>query len=54
MGSVKIVNILGFFIKNMVGNDVRGVLMTAPGVFNAGGGTVPGPAAFLWTIVLVR
>jgi hypothetical protein len=54
MGSVKIVNILGFFVKNMVGNDVRGVLMTAPGVFNTGGGTVPGPAAFLWTIVLVR
>ena len=54
MGSVKIVNILGFFVKDMVGNDVRGVLMTAPGLFNAGGGTVAGPASFLTTIVLVR
>ena len=53
-GTVRIVNILGFFVKEMVGNDVRGVLMTAPGVFNAGGGTVTPPAAFLWTVLLVR
>ena len=51
---VKIVNILGFFVLDMVGNDVRGILMTAPGLYNAGGGTVTGTASFLTTIVLVR
>ncbi len=51
---VKIVNILGFFVLDMVGNDVRGILMTAPGLFNSGGGTVAGPASFLTTIALVR
>jgi hypothetical protein len=51
---VLIVNILGFFVLDMVGNDVRGVLMTAPGLYNSGGGTVAGPAAFLQTVMLVR
>ncbi len=51
---VKIVNILGFFVLNMVGNDVRGILMTAPGLFNSGGGSVAGPASFLQTVRLVR
>jgi hypothetical protein len=53
-GLVKIVNILGFFVLDTVGNDVRGILMTAPGLWNAGGGAVANPAAFLTTITLVR
>jgi hypothetical protein len=51
---VLIVNILGFFVLDMVGNDVRAILLTAPGLYNSGGGTVAGPAAFLPTIMLVR
>ena len=54
MGSVRIVNILGFFVLNMVGNDVRGILINAPGLFVSGGGTVTGPASFLTTVMLVR
>ena len=53
-GQVRIVNILGFFVLNMVGNDVRGILMTAPGLYNSSGSSVPGPASFLVTISLIR
>jgi Flp pilus assembly protein TadG len=52
--TLKIVNILGFFIDRMQGNDVHGYLVTAPGLFVAGAGEVPNTAAFTFTIVLVR
>jgi hypothetical protein len=51
---VRIVNILGFFVLNMVGNDVRGILMTMPGQHTAGGGSVTLPSAFTKTITLLR
>jgi hypothetical protein len=53
-GTVRIVNILGFFVLDMVGNDLSAVLINAPGLFNAGGGTVTGSASFLNTVMLVR
>ena len=42
----------GFFIEEMVGNDVRGFLSIAPAV--AGGGPLDDESAFLRTVILVR
>lgn len=51
---VQIVNILGFFVDEMVGNDVVGYLLTQPLDWDASKGTVPDPAAFSKVIMLVR
>jgi Flp pilus assembly protein TadG len=52
--TIKIVNILGFFIDSLQGNDVHGFLMTTPALFNGNNGTVGNPSAFGVSIVLVR
>lgn len=48
------VNILGFYIDYMQGNDVHGYLMTQPALVSAGHGTVTAESAFSKSIVLVR
>jgi Flp pilus assembly protein TadG len=48
-----IVNILGFFIDRMQGNDVVGYLTEAPGLMT-GQATINPQSAFLWQIQLIR
>jgi hypothetical protein len=52
--TIRIVNILGFFIEDLVGNDVRGVLVNTPAIVSGGNGTINSQSAFAVTIVLVR
>jgi Flp pilus assembly protein TadG len=52
--TLRITNILGFFIAGMQGNDVRGYLMTVPGLYSGNNGTVSNASAFAVTILLVR
>ena len=51
---VQIVNILGFFVVNMQGNDVVGYLMTRPGQLAPGGPGVGEGSAFQRINLLVR
>ena len=52
---LRIVNILGFFINSMQGQDVSGVFMRIPGVLVAGAGANVNPnAAFMQVPLLVR
>jgi len=51
--TVTVVNILGFFIDHMQGNDVVGYLMEAPGL-TTGGGNITPLASFLTQIQLIR
>ena len=51
---VKVVNILGFFVQGMTGQDVNGILMTMPGELVAAGPVVGGGAGFLQVIQLIR
>ena len=51
---VDIVNILGFFVNRMNGNDVEGYLCALPGKFVAGVPNVGNESSFLRTIQLVR
>jgi Flp pilus assembly protein TadG len=52
---LRIVNILGFFIDQMQGQDVTGVFMRIPGVMLAGAGANVNPsAAFMQVPILVR
>ena len=52
---LRIVNILGFFIDRMQGQDVQGVFMRVPGVLVAGAGSNVNPnAAFMQVPLLVR
>lgn len=52
---LRIVNILGFFIDQMQGQDVSGVFMRIPGVLVAGAGANVNPnAAFMQVPLLVR
>lgn len=51
---VKVVNILGFFVAGMSGNDVIGYLMTLPGEFVTGWANVGESNSFLKKIQLVR
>jgi Flp pilus assembly protein TadG len=50
----KIVNILGFFLDQMQGNDVRGYLTEMPGLSTGSASTITPSAAFLSTIQLIR
>jgi len=49
-----IVNILGFFIDRMQGNDVVGYLTEAPGLQTGATPAINPQAAFLWQIQLIR
>jgi len=49
-----IVNILGFFLDHMQGNDVVGYLTEAPGLVTGDTQTIDPQAAFLWQIQLIR
>ena len=51
---VRIVNILGFFVDRMQGNDVIGYLMRYPGTFTTGSPNVGEGSSFLTTVTLVR
>lgn len=52
--TVTVVNILGFFIDDMQGNDVVGYLTELPGLAVGTTGTIDPQAAFLSTIQLIR
>jgi hypothetical protein len=52
--TIRIVNILGFFIDRIQGNDVYGYLVTVPALLSASSGTLSAASAFGVTIVLVR
>jgi Flp pilus assembly protein TadG len=52
--NVRIVAILGFFVKGMDGNDVAGVFATKPDLLISNGGAVSPTAAFLMSVRLVR
>jgi hypothetical protein len=53
-GDVLIVNILGFFVDKMTGDDVEGYLMTMPDLLVSNGGGVANNGAFIKAIRLVR
>jgi len=53
-GTVHIVQILGFFVDKMVGNDVVGYLATKPDLATSSGDKVSPSAAFIKVIQLVR
>ena len=50
----KVVNILGFFLDQMQGNDVRGYLTEAPGLSTGTVASINPQASFLTTIQLIR
>jgi Flp pilus assembly protein TadG len=50
----KVVNILGFFIDAMQGNDVVGYLTEVPGLTTGAAPAVDPRAAFLWNIQLIQ
>ena len=50
----KVVNILGFFLDQMQGNDVRGYLTEAPGLSTGTVASIDPLASFLTTIQLIR
>jgi hypothetical protein len=50
----KVVNILGFFIDDMQGNDVVGYLTEVPGLTTGAAPAVDPRAAFLWNIQLIQ
>jgi hypothetical protein len=52
---VRVSNILGFFVEQMQGNDVRGRIVMLPGTFaNGGSGGVVSGASFVTVIQLIR
>jgi len=53
-GTVLIVNILGFFVDKMQGNDVEGYLMTMPDLLVSNGGGVAQNGSFIKAVQLVR
>ncbi|HYN08004.1 MAG TPA: Tad domain-containing protein [Vicinamibacterales bacterium] len=53
-GTVKIVNILGFFVDRIVNGDVVGYLINKQETYIAGAGGVVGQASFLKQIILIR
>jgi hypothetical protein len=52
--TIRVVNILGFFIDRIQGNDVHGFLVTVPALFSASDGALSNASAFAVVIVLVR
>ncbi|HQX82622.1 MAG TPA: pilus assembly protein TadG-related protein [Vicinamibacterales bacterium] len=52
--TVLVRNILGFFVAGVQGSEPYGYLMTGPGIYEPGGGSVPPESAFLRTVTLVR
>jgi hypothetical protein len=52
--TIRIVNILGFFIDRLQGNDVYGILVTTPALYSASNGNVGPQSAFSVSIILVR
>ena len=53
-GTVKIVNILGFFVENYSAGTVTGYLINKKGSYNAGAPGVAGPTSFLKQVILIR
>jgi hypothetical protein len=53
-GTVKIVNILGFFVDNYEAGRVTGYLINKKGSYNAGAPGVAGPTSFLKQVILIR
>jgi Flp pilus assembly protein TadG len=51
---LEVVNILGFFLLERQGNEIRGVITGFSGLATQGGGNLPEPGAFSHTVVLVR
>lgn len=51
---LQVVNILGFFLLERQGNEIRGVITHYGGTATQGGGNLPEEAAFSHTVVLVR
>jgi hypothetical protein len=53
-GTVKIVNILGFFVDSYSNGTVTGYLINKKGSYNPGAPGVTSPASFLTQIILIR
>ena len=53
-GTVKIVNILGFFVDRVAHGEVTGYLINTKGQYNPGGGSIAGPTSFLKQVLLIR
>jgi putative Flp pilus-assembly TadE/G-like protein len=53
-GTVKIVNILGFFVDSYSAGQVTGYLINKKGSYNPNGGSISGPASFLKQVILIR
>jgi Flp pilus assembly protein TadG len=53
-GTVKIVNILGFFVDSYSNGTVTGYLINKKGSYNPGAPGVAGPTSFLKTVILIR
>jgi Flp pilus assembly protein TadG len=53
-GTVKIVNLMGFFVDNVEHGTVTGYLINKKGSYNPGGGGVAGPTSFLKQVLLIR
>jgi Flp pilus assembly protein TadG len=51
---VQVTNILGFFVEQMQGQDVTGILLPYRAEFDPGAETVESNNAFLYSVVLVR
>ena len=51
---LEVVNILGFFLTQRNGNEIRGVLIPYQGMLAAGGGPLTQSAAFSYNVTLVR
>jgi Flp pilus assembly protein TadG len=51
---VQVTNILGFFVEQMQGQEVYGILLPYRAQFNPGGANVEETSAFLYSVVLVR
>jgi hypothetical protein len=52
--TLRIANILGFFMNSIQGNQVTGYFTTIPGLTVGTGGTVPTASSFMTSVVLVR
>jgi hypothetical protein len=53
-GTVKIVNILGFFVDRYSAGTVTGYLINKKGSYNPNGGSVAGPSSFLKQVTMIR